>query len=432
MYRDELYGDRTQNTVRNFTKRRGSLNIYDLDKLPDDIYEAYMTLLYLQDTGRMFVEPFEFRKYAAAMTEAIGQTADYFHIPEAIRENVRKLHEVIESDDVLKHFDNMGIVSIRTGAPIPTPKVGKEQKDILILVAHPDDAEIMYGAQALHEMVETRSILHYFVLFPGTAGGDDRGFTMESSPILRAVELIAAARKMGIPWVHFFTQGQKNGEIPAFGLREWLGALSLGNSPDASFLLGLALARTLTADEVWGHVANPAIDWHRDHHFGALMADAYAAFGQWVAYMDCIADTRKRIPKSVLRVFGVVWEKIEKLPTTIVTKYYRFYQGDRRKTPVASLIEASLISHKSQHGDNYAEAKLCKERNLGMMSDINNPMRPSNEVAFAEGVTRNVEITLRGAVSRYAKTRLSFIKMFLSDRDLIGEPVEKQFSGLTD
>ncbi|MBP7967098.1 PIG-L family deacetylase, partial [Candidatus Woesebacteria bacterium] len=264
-------------------------------------------------------------------------------MPEHLMSTVKRLHEELGGNEVASLFEGLGIMSIRTGAPIPKPKNGQAQKDILILVAHPDDAEIMYGAQALHEMVENRSIMHYFVLFPGTAGGDDRGFTQLGAPILRAVELIAAARKLGIPWVHFFCGPEVNEEgFPEnFGLREWLGSLALKNSEDAAFLLGLALARTFVADEVWGHVANSAIDWHRDHFFAALMADAYAAFGQWVAYMHCLVDTRKRVPAGVLRVFGVVWENSEKLAQTLKTVYYR-HTKTGRLTPLASLILESL------------------------------------------------------------------------------------------
>lgn len=85
-----------------------------------------------------------------------------------------------------------------------------EVRRILVVVAHPDDAEFGCGGSVAHWVGEGR-LVFYCVITNGNRGSDDPGMTPERLATLREGEQRAAARALGVEDVLFL--GYPDGEL---------------------------------------------------------------------------------------------------------------------------------------------------------------------------------------------------------------------------
>jgi LmbE family N-acetylglucosaminyl deacetylase len=81
---------------------------------------------------------------------------------------------------------------------------------ILVVVAHPDDAEFGCGGSAARWTAEGREV-HYVIMTSGNRGSDDPAMTPERLALVRQDEQRAAARTLGIAEVVFL--GYPDGEL---------------------------------------------------------------------------------------------------------------------------------------------------------------------------------------------------------------------------
>lgn len=92
---------------------------------------------------------------------------------------------------------------------------------ILVVIAHPDDAESFCGGTMARLAAEGRAI-HYLVLTRGDKGSDDPAMTPEYLSIIREEEQRQAAQILGVQTVTFL-EGYQDGTIePTLALRQEL------------------------------------------------------------------------------------------------------------------------------------------------------------------------------------------------------------------
>jgi LmbE family N-acetylglucosaminyl deacetylase len=81
---------------------------------------------------------------------------------------------------------------------------------ILVIVAHPDDAEFGCGGTVARWTAEDREV-HYVIVTSGNRGSDDPAMTPERLALVREDEQRAAARTLGVAGVVFL--GYPDGEL---------------------------------------------------------------------------------------------------------------------------------------------------------------------------------------------------------------------------
>lgn len=84
---------------------------------------------------------------------------------------------------------------------------------ILVIQAHPDDAEHLCGGTVAHLVNEGRDV-HYLFVTRGDKGSDDPTMTMERLATLREQEQRQAAKTLGVKSVTFL-EGYSDGEVEA-------------------------------------------------------------------------------------------------------------------------------------------------------------------------------------------------------------------------
>ena len=85
-----------------------------------------------------------------------------------------------------------------------------EVRRILVVVAHPDDAEFGCGGSVAHWVADGREVF-YCVITNGNRGSDDPAMTPERLAAIREDEQRAAARALGVTDVLFL--GYPDGEL---------------------------------------------------------------------------------------------------------------------------------------------------------------------------------------------------------------------------
>lgn len=105
---------------------------------------------------------------------------------------------------------------------------------ILVVIAHPDDAESFCGGTMARLAAEGRAI-HYLVLTRGEKGSDDPAMTPEHLSIIREEEQRQAAQILGVQAVTFL-EGYQDGTIePTLALRQELTLRVRGWRPEVVF-----------------------------------------------------------------------------------------------------------------------------------------------------------------------------------------------------
>lgn len=412
----------------NLFRVRGELGIYkdDADLLKQTEQAVEIRRL-LEESGSIRYQPFNFAEITQFLGAEIAGETNYSSVAPERREEVRKLHESLENHRLQEILSQYGIMTIATGAKVPEPQSDQPQRHLLSLTAHPDDAEIMHAYRTMHEVFEQGNIMQYLCLFPGTGGGQDRGYSaIEGQYIRTFTELVPAARILGVPFVHFvMTPGQDVLGNQNFGIGEWTHIMDFARAPE---VLGLAIARSVPADHIIGHTRNRASDWHTDHsEFAGIVSEWAGKFGQWTAYAEAIPDTRIRHPQNFRWSEQVIWADMQNLPGNDVTVYYQHPEGDesRGNTGHFNLAKLSLAQHRSQSGKNYFDGASGRNRFAGAFGDVNNPKKPSHERLHTPSHPGMREITQR--VEQTAKQRYAWYSAFENPIDLLTTP-EPNFS----
>ncbi|MBV9711521.1 MAG: PIG-L family deacetylase, partial [Ktedonobacteraceae bacterium] len=86
--------------------------------------------------------------------------------------------------------------------PTPPVLVSSEGQRILVVIAHPDDAESFCGGTMFRLASEGREI-QYLVITKGDKGSHDRSMTPERLSFIREDEQRQAARILGVQTVTF-------------------------------------------------------------------------------------------------------------------------------------------------------------------------------------------------------------------------------------
>lgn len=135
-----------------------------------------------------------------------------------------------------------------------------EIRRVLVVVAHPDDAEFGCGGSVARWVAEGREV-SYCILTSGNRGSDDPAMTPERLAVIRAEEQRAAARVLGVADVLFC--GYPDGELE--------------DTRDARRDVVRAIRR-LRPDRLVAQSPFPSLNpysGHRDHrHSGRLALDA--------------------------------------------------------------------------------------------------------------------------------------------------------------
>ncbi len=105
-----------------------------------------------------------------------------------------------------------------TASSILLPPGGQR---ILVIIAHPDDAESFCGG-TMTRLAEEKRDIHYLVITRGDKGSDDQTMTPERLSLLREAEQRQAAKVLGVQTITFL-DGYYDGAIePTLALRREL------------------------------------------------------------------------------------------------------------------------------------------------------------------------------------------------------------------
>ncbi|HAG98975.1 MAG TPA: PIG-L family deacetylase [Ktedonobacter sp.] len=145
---------------------------------------------------------------------------------------------------------------------------------ILVLIAHPDDAESFCGGTIARLATEGRAV-HYLVITRGDKGSDDLTMTPERLSPIREEEQRQAAKVLGVQTVTFL-EGYSDGAIePTLTLRQELTLKIREWRPDIIFTF-----------DPWKRY-----EIHPDHRATGLCTfDAVAAARGWMNYPEQLRD----------------------------------------------------------------------------------------------------------------------------------------------
>ncbi len=154
-----------------------------------------------------------------------------------------------------------------TSSSILVPPGGQR---ILIVIAHPDDAESFSGGTIARLVAEGRDV-HYLVITRGDKGSDDYAMTPERLAPIREEEQRNAARILGVQSVTFL-EGYSDGLVdPTLELRQELTFKIREWQPDVVFTF-----------DPWKRY-----EIHPDHRaVGLCTFDAIAAARGWMNYAE--------------------------------------------------------------------------------------------------------------------------------------------------
>jgi LmbE family N-acetylglucosaminyl deacetylase len=158
-----------------------------------------------------------------------------------------------------------------TSSSVLVPPGGQH---ILVIIAHPDDAESFSGGTMARLAAEGRDI-HYLVITRGDKGSDDKSMTPERLSPIREEEQRQAAKILGVRTVTFL-EGYYDGAIePTLELRQELTLKIREWRPDVVFTL-----------DPWKRY-----EIHPDHRATGLCTfDAIAAARGWMNYPEQLRD----------------------------------------------------------------------------------------------------------------------------------------------
>ena len=88
-----------------------------------------------------------------------------------------------------------------------------EGQIILVIQAHPDDAEWLCAGTVAHLVAERREV-HYLFITRGDQGSNDPNMTQEQVAVIREREQQQAADFLGVKSV-IFLEGYRDGEVEA-------------------------------------------------------------------------------------------------------------------------------------------------------------------------------------------------------------------------
>lgn len=188
---------------------------------------------------------------------------------------------------------------------------------ILVIQAHPDDAEFLCGGTVALLVSEERDV-HYLLITRGDAGSDDPEMTPERLAAIRDREQREAAEYLGVKSVYFL-EGYHDGEVEAtLALRRDLVGAIRKIKPDIVFSF-----------DPWGSNGPHA---HPDHRATA------------VCTLDAIAVSRSRMSYPEQLVDGVTPHGVKQL---------YFYGTDRPNywVDISSTLDkqlAALHLHRTQ------------------------------------------------------------------------------------
>jgi LmbE family N-acetylglucosaminyl deacetylase len=149
-----------------------------------------------------------------------------------------------------------------------------EHFDIMVIIAHPDDAEFGAAGSVARWIRDGRSVV-YVVCTNGEKGTTDRSMTPAALTQIRQKEQQSAARELGVRRVIFLGMpDQQLEETPAF--RENLVRLIRTHRPEI----------VLSSDPYRRYL------WHRDHRIvGQVVMDALFPYARdHMAYPDMMAE----------------------------------------------------------------------------------------------------------------------------------------------
>lgn len=155
---------------------------------------------------------------------------------------------------------------------------------ILVIQAHPDDAEHLCGGTVAHLINEGRDV-HYLFVTRGDKGSDDPTMTVERLAVIREQEQRRAAETLGVKSITFL-EGYYDGEVePSLTLRKEIAGIIRRIKPQA----------VLTFDP-WRKN-----ELHPDHR----------AVG--ITTVDAIAQARGRMSYSEQLVEGITPHKVNQI-----------------------------------------------------------------------------------------------------------------------
>lgn len=164
---------------------------------------------------------------------------------------------------------------------------------VLVVTAHPDDAEFGAGGTVARLAREGREIT-YVVVTNGNKGSGDRAMTPERLAAIRAEEQRHAARVLGVERVQFL--GYPDGELEdtrdlrrdiAREIRRWRPDLVITQNPNRTYNLGAS---------------------HRDHRIvaGVTLDCVYPLARDHMAFPELMPEFE---PHKVREVYVMQWEQ---------------------------------------------------------------------------------------------------------------------------
>lgn len=207
-----------------------------------------------------------------------------------------------------------------------------EVRRILVVVAHPDDAEFGCGGSVARWVADGREVF-YCVITNGNRGSDDPAMTPERLAAIREDEQRAAARALGVTDVLFL--GYPDGELE--------------DTREARRDVVRAIRR-FRPDRVVTQNPFPSLNpyaGHRDHrHAGRLALDAVYPYARdRLHFPDLLAEGFK--PHKVREVYVMRWDE----PELVVDI-----------SDTMDLKLKALACHVSQLGDFATVEKRVRER----------------------------------------------------------------------
>lgn len=165
---------------------------------------------------------------------------------------------------------------------------------VVVVMAHPDDAEFSAGGTIAKLVNEGREVA-YVVVTNGNKGSSDRAVTPEGLARTREVEQRNAARALGVARVEFL--GHEDGEVEdtralrlaiTREIRRWRPDLVIAQSPHRAYTNFFA--------------------WHRDHRVtGGIVLDCvYPLARDHMAFPELLPEYE---PHKVREVHLVQWEQ---------------------------------------------------------------------------------------------------------------------------
>jgi LmbE family N-acetylglucosaminyl deacetylase len=156
-------------------------------------------------------------------------------------------------------------------SPVLLPPGGQQ---ILVIIAHPDDAESFCGG-TMARLAAEKCAVHYLVITKGDKGSDDPSMTPERLSPIREEEQRQAAKVLGVQRVTFL-EGYFDGAIePTLTLRQELTLKIRQWQPDVVFTF-----------DPWKRY-----EIHPDHRATGLCTfDAIAAARGWMNYPEHLRD----------------------------------------------------------------------------------------------------------------------------------------------